>query len=438
MIYRLFALVVALCVLAGCPSSGGDSNQSAEPTWQVERADDNPTVSPVAAVVADMDGDGKLDIVSAWRGSTDPNVNKPGLIAIHLQNGSGLWQTLVVEQGSRYQLVNAITVADVNVDTHPDIVVAAMDRIIYLRAPADLRADPGVGGSNAWTSFDLAASIGDKFKAWYDVAVGQIDGQAGPDIAATLADDGRLVWFKAPTNPDTAADWVLEVIDATTRKQCDSLILADLNGDQKLDVISTAPGEAQDIISWYEHPANLDTNPWVKHAMSNFAGATRIALGDLDGDGKPDLVAISPKDKRVAWLIQPATASSRWGGFVMADFSQSLDKRQPVAVAIADIDADGHKDIVIAATGPGIVSWFKPGSNDQLFWNEYQIVRSADIDVGLIGLGDINADNFVDVAVPEDNISRDTNDGAYWYRNPHFNTQPSTQPTTQTSTEPAT
>jgi hypothetical protein len=84
------------------------------------------------------------------------------------------------------------------------------------------------------------------------------------------------------------------------------------------------------------------------------------------------------------------------------------------------------------------VSWFKPGSNDQLFWNEYQIVRSADIDVGLIGLGDINADNFEDVAVPEDNISRDTNDGAYWYRNPHFNTQPSTQPTTQTSTEPAT
>ncbi len=63
-----------------------------------------------------------------------------------------------------------------------------------------------------------------------------------------------------------------------------------------------------------------------------------------------------------------------------------------------------------------------------MLWIEHVIDQPEDFDIGLIGLGDINADNYVDLAVPEDSSATDSDDGIYWYRNPYFSTQPSTQP----------
>jgi len=427
--YTRFGFVLPIgLLLAGCSCDSNDDDQVSEPTWRLARADNRPGITPVAAVVADLDGDGKMDIASAWRGSKDTDPAIPGLIAVHLNNGNNQWLTLVAEKSTRYNDVNTLAVGDINEDGHPDLVVAAQDRIIYLRAPEDPRNLPGVPGTTTWEPFDLDASIGEDFKAWFDVKVGQIDGVDGPDIVAALSDDGRLVWFMAPEDPDVPADWTLQTIDDETRKECDSVLLHDLNGDTRLDVISSAPGEEQNGISWYEQPADLSEDPWVKHPMSSFAGATRIALGDLDGDGKPDLAAVSATDRRAAWMTQPATVTSRWGGFIMADFSRGFEEQTPVDVAIADIDRDGANDIVIAGTDIASLAWFKPGSDKTLLWIEHVIDQPEDFDIGLIGLGDINADNYVDLAVPEDSSATDSDDGIYWYRNPYFSTQPSTQP----------
>jgi hypothetical protein len=424
---RRLSPLILVFALVGCP--GPDTDPPPSTLWPAEQVDLAGTgVQPVAVAVADIDGDGDLDVVSAWRGNPQARVPIPGTIALHLHTGPGTWQTVVIDSGSKYSQVNAVAIGDINRDQRPDVVVAAQDRLFYLRAPAT----PAVAAD--WRSLEIAASVGPSFKAWYDVAIAQIDGNEGPDLVATLADDGRLVWFQAPATPDaeTPAEraWVLKDIDKTTRKQADSLAVADLNGDGRLDVISSAPGESTNGISWYEQPADLAKNTWTKHPMSSFAGATRLAAGDLDGDGKIDVAAVSPADQRVAWLAQPARVTDRWGGFVLARLDLGSDTRLPIDVAIADVDGNGRNDVIVAVSDPGGLAWFTPGTNIQNRWIEEVLATFSEINTGLFGVGDVDGDGDPDVIVPADHTRFDARDHVYWLANPYT---PTTQPATQTA-----
>jgi hypothetical protein len=78
----------------------------------------------------------------------------------------------------------------------------------------------------------------------------------------------------------------------------------------------------------------------------------RIALGDLDGDGRAELLGdVEGNDWRV--LIYRNT------GDAFDDPPQSFDAVSHTALRSADLDADGRDDLVVAPTGwpPRVTAW---------------------------------------------------------------------------------
>lgn len=390
-----FAIVFSI---SGCPGSNSVTD------WPTDRLDNNPSTQPAAVQVADMDGDGAKDAVSVWRGSSS-TAGRVGVAAIHFQVPGTGWTTSVIDSNTRYANANALRLADVDLDQHTDVVVANGDRITYLRAPADPRV------VTDWEVFDLAASIAPTFKAWFDVAAVQIDNKNGLDIVAALNDVGRLVWFESPSDPDSAAGWIIHSIDSTTRARADSVAPMDINGDGKIDVVSSAPGDTSGVISWYEQPGDPTTTPWPKHIMTSFTGATRFALGDLDGDGQVDLVAISPTKAQAAWFPHPAQVTDVWNGWVLADYTaDSTDTREPLDVAIADMNGDGQLDVVVLSNNPASVYYYTPGADIAASWSEHRVVAITPNSLGLFAVSDILGRGLSDVIVPvvqEDDSTRD-------------------------------
>jgi hypothetical protein len=104
-----------------------------------------------SVAVTDVNGDGKPDIVVA-------NYNSPGTVGVLLGNGDGTFQTEVT-YGSGGSYPDSVAVADVNGDGKPDIVVANLDNVGVLINTSKVATTTAVGSSLNPSSFGQAVTF---------------------------------------------------------------------------------------------------------------------------------------------------------------------------------------------------------------------------------------------------------------------------------------
>ncbi|MCB9852313.1 MAG: VCBS repeat-containing protein [Phycisphaerales bacterium] len=404
------AFAIAFATMAAgttCPTTPGTpgSGFPKSTAWTQKPINNNAGVTPNALTIADFDGDGTSDVAVAYAGA-DPT---PASYVIFFRAADNTFTTVsLLGTVADVPIGAAIKAADMNNDTRPDLIVATDQGILYILSPAD----PRVGAD--WQGFIISGSGMDSgIGPWRDVAIGDIDGAAGPDIVAAGGTVGRLCWFRSPAaDTNSGSGWARIDIDTTTRTDARSVALIDLTNDSRLDIVSTAPGETENRVAWYGNPANPSTDAWPKVPIGNLPAAGKLAIGDLNVDGRADVVAVNRPGRQIGWYIRPADPTQAWSGFQVTQYNAAT----PIDLAVADIDGNSQPDLVVATQQPGSLRWFTPVGVQTNVWTENQL-RDLNEDVAAIATGDFDADSRPDVTALLIGATA-ADDSVAWFENP--------------------
>lgn len=224
--------------------------------------------SPYRVIAADVNGDGKLDLV----------VNNGGsYISVLPGNGDGTFQPAKVTQPIPGGVTD-FAVGDINGDGKPDLVVS---------------------GSQQQQGYSSGA---------VSILYGNGDGTFG--VPFTMASGGAATG---------------------------QIALADLDSNGTLDIAVANPGGTTSVSAILQNadhtfqPAKITPAP----------GVNAIAIGDLNGDGKPDLVVADRFNGVV--LVFPGNGDGTFGTAV-----STLAGSGPQALALADVNGDSKLDVVVA------------------------------------------------------------------------------------------
>lgn len=264
---------------------------------------DNSAIAASIAV-ADVNGDGALDIVAAVA---------HGVVIYYGDMRGGVLKIELISMPARPQ---TIALADVNHDGVPDILTATIDGLWVSRSSRTQYAAPGRLYNARNTAALAAADVnGD---GSIDVMTGAADG-----VAVTLDDRRQRFASSAMTS---------------------ALAAGDLNGDGHPDLV-TADGRSKSLFVRFGDGRGA-FGP--EQIVSTSDAPRAIAIGDFDGDGKRDLATANGFTHDLALLLGDGT-----GRF--ADPARIDAGGVPAAIAAGDLDRDGHQDLVVAFSArPGI------------------------------------------------------------------------------------
>ena len=303
--------------------------------------------SQYGLALADLTGNGRLDIVTANRNfnllSIFQNLSSPGSLT---SNSFGAEVDITVPGGPV-----GVAVADMDGDGMPDIVTAnqTSNSVSVLR---NIYAG-GVITSNSFAA-PVTFTVGGQ-ATW--VCIADIDGDGKADVATSDYNSTNTVSILR--NISTVGNiGFAPSVEFAGLGSGGSMAVGDLNGDGKLDLVvgSQSTGQAVSIYQNTSTPGNISLAAPVNLAANGWANT--VAIGDLDGDGKPDVVLTAQLPSHLSVFRNLTTP----GPITASSFGPRIDLPagwNPNGLAIADLDGDGRPDLISGNTYDNTVSIYQ-------------------------------------------------------------------------------
>ena len=239
-----------------------------------------------------------------------------------------------------------------------------------------------------------------------------------PDIIANAGE--KTLLFVGPS-------WKEVALDQTKGHDFIHSESFDVDGDGDLDYFAARyqPG----LIVWLEQPANPLTDSWPLRIVSKeLNGIHGLLRGDVDGDGRMDLIANSaqpidtPFPESILWLSVPAQArsSASWKANAFAN------KDAPGLthyMGFGDVNGDRKPDIATGAKGEtspagNYFAWWEAPADPTKPWKKHAIAQDQRGATN-IHPGDANRDGRIDFIA-----SRGHGRGVVWFEAPSWREHP--------------
>jgi hypothetical protein len=170
------------------------------------------------------------------------------------------------------------------------------------------------------------------------------DGLGDPFIGSA-----KLSWYHSPGG-NLGGSWVRHDIGTATTAFTTQCAPADVNGDGAPDIVTPDTGASAGPLLWFENPrgrgGNPATDPWVRHEIGSPTYFMHdVAVADLDGNGRLDVVTRSTTlnfDIVDLWTQVPpvGTGAATWTRRQLTGGPAGL------GLAVGDVDMDGRADLV--------------------------------------------------------------------------------------------
>ncbi len=220
-------------------------------------------------------------------------------------------------------------------------------------------------------------TIDDNFLGSHDVAATDINQDGFLDVVAARGDQkgqGEIaVWINNKAN-----GFEKQVIYSGLL--CHSISTGDLNGDGKTDILGT---QFREGVRVWKNMGDLQ----FKEYFLPLKGAHEVTVSDIDGDNMPDVLAAGYMANSIIWW-------KNQGDFTFAEQKVSEEFLGAVTVDACDIDGDGDMDIFGGSDGAHDIRWWENTNSGE--FTEHSIAGFLFKASG-IGAGDIDNDGDMDI-----------------------------------------
>ena len=405
-----WTLVIAAAIsLLGRVSSGEELSDPKEPKVQFsEHLIHDKYGYAYGIAAADLNGDGFIDLVSSDTTDDKTPEKNNGTLLWFENDGKGKFTQHIIAKNEPGWF-ERLAIGDIDGDGHPDVVVVLnrAGSVVWFRNPGKPTTEP-------WQRHTI---VNGGLPGAYDVALGDFDGDGRLDVVASSWTRGnRFEWYRNPGKDGFAKEWPAHVIEdklSETRTIC----VADFNGDGRPDLLGTASSAS--LVVWYENVGKSGSLPtWKKHVIDDKSPAPIHGHPvDMDGDGDLDVVmafgmreGLAPKEKhQVVWYenVGKPGKGTTWKKHVVGALPYAFE-----AIA-ADVDGDGRPDVIATAWGSaGKLVWFRNPGNNKEPWPMH-VLKERWPNANQVIAADLNNDKRIDLIATAERGANELR----WWRN---------------------
>jgi hypothetical protein len=350
-----------------------------------------PAQSTRAGAVGDFNNDGKLDLVA----------ESGGVVNVYLGNGSGTFGSPISSPAPSGQ----IAVGDFNGDGKLDLAILNFSNI----QPQFVRVMLGNGDGTFTLGAGYAADYSPTFPTSSPVVVADFNKDGKPDLAVIHSSTSSIDimlgngdgTFGSPIGYPVGTGVTFAGIGVTLLKA------GDFNGDGKPDLLSYSQAGGDQTFS-----VLLGNGDGTFAAAITFPAGIQpaatidcIVVGDLNGDGKPDLAAASADDPHSSLKVYIGNGDGTFAA--PADYPSPVgpfpgSAGSAIGMAMVDVNGDGKPDIVVDR---GAIQFY-PGNGDGTLQPE-GVFPLSDSSSAML-LAEVDGDGRVDLVVPISGGSSDS------------------------------